>query len=278
MKKNSLMTIDKFASYCETTRDTLLWYDKEGLLKPCARGENGYRYYTTMQFFDFSTITLLKHAGSSLDEIRSIFQDNSYSALRCVFEEKKQVLHEKISKLERSLSLVEAITNDLGMLANTAFEIPELIELDESWLGATRIPENHGWLDELEEDSLREHILSCLHLNGINPYPVGAILSTESLCSGQPEHLFHTYAAGIRHSKASVKMPEGQYVQILHKGDYTKIADTLGIANSFIIETGFEICGLVYEFDVFDGRTIDAVNNSCYRFLIPVKKKNPPTG
>jgi len=45
MPENGMFSISDFAKYSRTTRDTLLHYDRIGLLSPATRGENNYRYY-----------------------------------------------------------------------------------------------------------------------------------------------------------------------------------------------------------------------------------------
>ncbi len=68
MDKN-LLTINEFAKICQTTKDTLLVYDRKGLLKPALIGENGYRYYNLRQHYDFYVIKAFQMVGSSLSEI-----------------------------------------------------------------------------------------------------------------------------------------------------------------------------------------------------------------
>ena len=50
MKKN-LLTSGEFASLCGTQKGTLLFYEKEGLLKPKHVSENRYRRYGIEQYF-----------------------------------------------------------------------------------------------------------------------------------------------------------------------------------------------------------------------------------
>ena len=41
-----MLTTGAFAELCGTKKGTLLFYDKEGLLKPKCISENGYRHYS----------------------------------------------------------------------------------------------------------------------------------------------------------------------------------------------------------------------------------------
>ena len=69
-ERGLLFTSGQFAKLCSTTKETLFHYDSLGLLKPARVRENGYRYYTASQFFDFDLIAVLRSAGCSLSEIR----------------------------------------------------------------------------------------------------------------------------------------------------------------------------------------------------------------
>ena len=67
---NTIFTTGEFAKLCGTSKDTLFYYDKIGILKPEIVLENGYRRYNALQFFDFDLIRTFKRAGSSLQEIK----------------------------------------------------------------------------------------------------------------------------------------------------------------------------------------------------------------
>ena len=57
MKKN-LLTSGEFASLCGTQKGTLLFYEKEGLLKPRHVSENRYRRYGIEQYFEFDLLSM----------------------------------------------------------------------------------------------------------------------------------------------------------------------------------------------------------------------------
>ena len=64
MEHGTFLNVGEFARICHTTRETLLHYDRKGLLKPAYVAENGYRRYSMKQYFDFDLICLLKEGGS----------------------------------------------------------------------------------------------------------------------------------------------------------------------------------------------------------------------
>ena len=73
-KKQSLglFPISDFAMFSRTTKDTLLHYDRIGLLSPSSRGDNGYRYYSSGQLAVVNVIRTFQELGMSLSEIRDL--------------------------------------------------------------------------------------------------------------------------------------------------------------------------------------------------------------
>lgn len=74
-------TSGQFARKANVSIRTIRYYDKQGLLKPAALSEAGYRLYTDSDFAKLQKILTLKYLGFSLDEIRSITindDDNNY--------------------------------------------------------------------------------------------------------------------------------------------------------------------------------------------------------
>lgn len=65
-----LLTVGEMARLNHVSEQTLRLYDREGLLCPCVRKENGYRYYDIKQSVELDVIQYMKSLGISLKEIR----------------------------------------------------------------------------------------------------------------------------------------------------------------------------------------------------------------
>ena len=109
-KMKTFLNIGEFAHVCHTTRETLLHYDRKGLLKPGYVSENGYRRYSMKQFFDFDVISLLKETGSTLEEIKRYRE-------RCEQDGYLKLFHERIAVLKREQ---ERIAHRIAMLNGLA--------------------------------------------------------------------------------------------------------------------------------------------------------------
>lgn len=113
------ISIGEFAKLANTTKRTLQFYDKKGLLKPYSITKKGYRRYLPKQILDYQAINLLTKLQFSLDEIRAHLKGKGQ--LQDLFLEKKDKLKEEIKKLNFSLErLNEYFVNlkDSGLLIN----------------------------------------------------------------------------------------------------------------------------------------------------------------
>ncbi len=110
--QSNLLTAGQFAKLARTTKRTVLWYDKQSLLKPTSEGDNGYRYYEPRQIIDFQVILLLRKMGFSIHEVKSyIKQDDSLEQL---FRLKETAVKKEISDLKRSLTRITTYYHNLS--------------------------------------------------------------------------------------------------------------------------------------------------------------------
>ena len=64
------ITAGEFAKMCRTTRDTLRYYEKQGILVPHKNPENGYHYYSYAQISSFYFIKTFRSIDCSVEDIR----------------------------------------------------------------------------------------------------------------------------------------------------------------------------------------------------------------
>ena len=55
---------------CQTTRDTLRYYEKQGILVPKKSEKNGYHYYSYAQISSFYFISTFRGLGCSVEDIK----------------------------------------------------------------------------------------------------------------------------------------------------------------------------------------------------------------
>ncbi|MCH4282014.1 MAG: MerR family transcriptional regulator [Solobacterium sp.] len=72
MKKEGYYSCGEFARKANVTVRTIRFYDKQNILKPSFRNENGARFYTNDDLAKLQQILLLKYLGLSLDDIKEM--------------------------------------------------------------------------------------------------------------------------------------------------------------------------------------------------------------
>ena len=106
MSSRTFLKIGDFARVCHTTKETLLHYDRKGVLKPGYVSDNGYRWYALKQFFDFDLILLLKETGSTLEEIKRYRNAGRRDGYLELFRESIAVLEKEQERIAGRLSML----------------------------------------------------------------------------------------------------------------------------------------------------------------------------
>lgn len=108
----NLLTAGEFATLARTTKRTIHWYDKQGLLEPSKIDQvTNYRYYDAAKVLDFQVIFLLKKLRFSLVEIKNFLIKGK--SLDKLFLLKKPQLEAEIKNMQKSLSDLEIYYHNL---------------------------------------------------------------------------------------------------------------------------------------------------------------------
>jgi DNA-binding transcriptional MerR regulator len=100
-----LLTAGELAKLSQSTKRTVLWYTKEGLLKPVKINSKGYRFYSSQQIIDFQVIMLLRSLNFSLVEIKKLLRKNA--SLKEIFQTKEELVQQEIFRLQNITSKIK---------------------------------------------------------------------------------------------------------------------------------------------------------------------------
>lgn len=168
-----------FARMCQTTRDTLRYYEKQGILVPKKSEKNGYHYYSYAQISFYYFISTFRGLGCSVEDIKEYllggeevrfdgFVDRQYAALLM----QQRELERRIGIIGNTRKLLEQIRkNDTGK--------PELYEQPEIFrLKVTKVLSDPATsFSEISTD-IHRHLKECVH-PGIQAFPMGASIGRE---------------------------------------------------------------------------------------------------
>jgi DNA-binding transcriptional MerR regulator len=244
MKRKEVFSVAEFAEFSRTTRDTLLHYDKIGLLKPESRGENNYRFYSNGQLAIVNLIRTCQTLGMTLAEIKHLREDRTPERVDELLEQQIKLINEKVDEWVRArklLTTLKTIANSASNIEEDAITI-QFMPVEAIVLGDL----NDYSRGRNDYDALLCFYRSCqekypdLDLN----YPVWGFFSEERLKQRDwiwPDRYYFFNPEG--HDKKAAALyaigyTRGGYGQ--SNGLYERMLD-------YIDETGFEVCGPAYE-------------------------------
>ncbi len=125
------MNIGQLARQSGMTTDTIRYYEKQGLLKPALRKDNGYRSYTLDDVARIRFIRTAKTLGFSLQEIVDILPglvdgELSRGEVEARLHEKLQQIDDKIQELQRLRGEITGIFSQLTCAPEAALNFKTL--------------------------------------------------------------------------------------------------------------------------------------------------------
>lgn len=109
MKNSGLIKISEMAALHGVSRQTLILYDKNGLLKPAMIAENGYRYYSIEQIPRLRQICLLKEMGVPLTDIRTHLEQPTAESMRALLAQRRAAIAADRDRLNRQLEEIDQL-------------------------------------------------------------------------------------------------------------------------------------------------------------------------
>ena len=112
MKENrsELLTVGEVAEILGVNKNTILHYDRKGLI--CSiRSDNNYRYYHKKQINAFREILNLRKIGFSIEKVKTIkkYENSSkYDVILNMVEQKKEEYKKEIENIERNMKVLES--------------------------------------------------------------------------------------------------------------------------------------------------------------------------
>lgn len=137
-----LLKIGEFAKLCQTTKDTILHYEKKGLLKACFIDSNNYRYYSISQYLIFDRIKLLQDAGYSLNDIKNTNSyEHSYSDY---IKNTLSKVQEQANKLKLKENMLKTILNLINEIELCRFDKLEFKNLSSTPILSYTLKQDHS--------------------------------------------------------------------------------------------------------------------------------------
>lgn len=115
----------EFAELCGTTKDTLIHYDRIGLLRPARVSDSGYRMYLPSQAYCFYSIRALAKAGLTLDETRAAICDDA--ALPGALRRSRAKLESHMAELAAAIDRIDELACQVEAAGETRLRSPYIV-------------------------------------------------------------------------------------------------------------------------------------------------------
>ncbi len=265
-----LFSISDFADFARTTKDTLIHYDKIGLLSPVSRGENNYRYYSGNQLAVVNVIRTFQDLGMSLGDIKEMKDHRTPESIDEMLEKQMEKINLKIEEWVRAKKLLSTLQEVVrsGLDADEDDVTIQFLPAKAIVLGGL----NDYYRGQGDYDALYHfyHSIRNVHPDLNFNYPVWGLFSKERIKRGDwvwPDRYYFYNPEG------SDSKPAGLYAVGYARGGYGQSDGLYRRIIDYVGENGFEICGDAYEEYPLNELSVVDDDNYLMRVMIAVQQK-----
>ncbi len=222
--KKDCFTTGEFAKICGVNKQTLFYYDQEGIFKPDIVEENGYRYYSYTQIETFTIIAMLRDLGVHIKEIKAHMDNRSPEALIRLMESKEAEIDKKIKALNWSKTYIQNKIRVTREGQNAPIGIVTTQDLPSRWMVTSTYegPDDTVAITQ----ALGDHLNYCNDLGLYNAYPIGGLIPLESVSeSGYKYSKFYTVTEKSQDTKGLLLAPGGPHLVLYDQHGYENIGE-----------------------------------------------------
>lgn len=287
------ISIGEFAKISGVSKQTLIFYEKEGILTASYRDEKNYRYYALEQLEKIDRIVALREIGVSISEIRGYEEKKTPQNYIDMLESEEDRIESEIQKLKtmkaKIRDKIEATKKGIILKDKTDPHIEEqeaeyLLTYsleDEGKAGCKEeMPAFKGLGDDLITDRIVEFIKYIRQKDIKSGYSIGGIIDGKCLAEKRFDRLSHLFIRTKK--KIRVKnfreKAKGTYATIIHRGPYCKTCEAYDRLFQFIDEKGLETVADSYEESLLDMFNVEEEDEYVTKISIMVENKREEEG
>lgn len=274
---NAYFTAGELANLFGISKQTLLYYDKIGLLSPDFICEKGYRHYSIQQYLDLEIIVNLRSFNISIPDIKTYLENRSKNDFIDLVARKEKECMAIIKENQAIIKSLEAINDIAKSDKPLVFDKPLLTVQDERLMRVTPVSEKDSGKDRII--LFTKHSQNTFHNKKSLERHVGWIISQNDLFVEHNAHPTKAYFSFVlntpKHkSNSMVTIPSGMYLEIYFKGTYYKnFSKLVNLISKFMELNELEPIGDIYiltmENHLFYKDTDEYIN----KIFLNVKKK-----
>lgn len=271
MNSKIYLSTGELAQMLGVTKQTVIYYDKIGLISPIKRGEKDYRYYTLEQADELDSILTFRNLGVPINILKEYLSVRNAEGCIEMLRKQKEKVDLEIQKLDKIRRKIEGRSRLLEqVLGISDFEkVVFSTESKEYYMIEPCMEEN-------EKAFMQSFIAICSRSKELQidfENPICNIITKEALELGLYKKV--TYF-GIRipedfEGELTNKYEKsyGIYASTYHKGSYDTMYLSYERLLNGIKKQGYSICGNAYEVDLLS--TLTNADSNEYLKLISIQ-------
>ena len=245
------LTTGEFAKLCGVEKSALIYYDRIGIFSPMHSGDNGYRYYDSEQFRQFSIISMMKKSGASLEEIRAYLRQRSEGGYITMLEKRIAQIRQEQEQLLRLQQVVENTMRKTQQSLQHPVGLVYREQREERYYAVTPIP------DVADNPAKRIDTVSA-HFSYRNAQALeydllkGALIPVERAGEGIAARSHYCNRISDRRDDGQrlYVRPAGTYFVQMYRGAYANMAPALTTLLQSAADAGYTSRGYVLEYEI----------------------------
>jgi len=270
--------VGEFARMTGVNKRTLHYYDHEGIFSPDSVEANGYRAYSSRQFYPFYMIRMFRDMGLDLSEIKEYMQGRTPEKFARLLAEQEEWLAQEMAKLKRMRQIV---ANQRHIL-NKAGEV-KMDEVTEQTFSDSRlvVSENLRQLCLREdwegvERQFATHMRDVMEGEVLTGYTFGAMVAPEDFMQpGQEQVVSYYYVLTDKPWRQLDKVYRrlrqgGRFLQTYFAGNYMNTTASYVRLRKYMQEHSLQPAGFAYEESLIEDMSTANEQEFITRIAIPV--------
>ena len=259
----TLITCGEFAKLCNVSKQTIIYYDKKGVIKPRYIDQvNGYRYYNPESLEVFLAVKGLQYAGMSLKEIKNFFKEQTVDKFKNLIEERQEILDYKINYLLQIKNFMERKLYDIRDASQNINNVYIEYRNEKKIL----LTKNDG--DDRE--ALVKHIKNINVKKNILSYNSVCLLSNIKEAGVEKVDYYYTECDILSDVPHNATIKSGEYLTILHKGSILNSSPTYKKLLSYAEENKIKLCEFIYEQLMIDDFSVSNESEYIYKIFVKI--------
>ncbi len=242
-KETPRISLSQFSILSDISRDTLVYYIKEGLITPAITENNGYHYFYPDQLRTMTFIKYMRRFGIHISEIKAMLDGMDTDGIYHILNSHSREIDEQMQKTAQALQFLDNFQILIDFIDEHPVDTPFLCNLEETDLYLMPVP----FVRPLSQPADAEILSDFLEFDnsGLPEYLICCripekVLVREDFCT-----FMHENAETVP-DKRMISRPAGTYACIIHQGDNLTIKETVRRLKGYLASQAMEPAGDAY--------------------------------